>query len=107
MRKPPTQVISSYWLSPDGKQVTGPYSMPQIQAMHKIMPLPPTTPMKLEGTDYWATVADWLPVEPAPSQRQRQNRSRSSASNQSIPSWMLLAGLGLAVVAVVLYFFVL
>ncbi|HSI62237.1 MAG TPA: hypothetical protein VLE43_03940 [Candidatus Saccharimonadia bacterium] len=103
MKKPPTHVISSYWLSPDGKQVNGPYSMPQILAMHEIMPLAPTTPMKLEGADYWATVADWLPAAPSPSNR----RSKSTTSQQSIPSWMLLAGLGVAVVGVVLYYFVL
>jgi hypothetical protein len=103
MKKPPTHVISSYWLSPDGKQVTGPYSMPQILAMHKIMPMAPTTPMKLEGADYWATVADWLPSEPGSTSR----RSSSAQSRQSIPSWMLLAGLGVAVVGVVLYYFVL
>ncbi len=103
MKKPPTHVTSSYWLSPDGKQVNGPYSMPQILAMHQIMPLAPTTPMKLEGADYWATVADWLPSEPAHTSR----RSSSVQSRQAIPSWIPLAGLGLALAGVVFYFFVL
>jgi hypothetical protein len=108
MKKPPTQQhTNTYWLSPDGQQVNGPYSMPQIQAMHKMTPLAPTTPMRLEGTDDWATVADWLPMEPKLSQRQRQNRSKTNGSGQTIPSWVLLTGLGLAVVVVVLYFFVL
>jgi hypothetical protein len=103
MKKPPTHATSTYWLSPDGKHVNGPYSMTQILAMHNIMPLAPETPMRLEGTDSWATVADWLPAAPAPSQR----RSTSAASQQSIPSWMLLAALGVVAVGALLYFFVL
>ena len=108
MKKPPSQHTNTYWLSPDGQHVNGPYSMTQIQAMHQVMPLAPDMPMRLEGTDYWATVADWLPsVAPVSPRAQARASANSRAQGQSIPSWVLLAGLGLAVAAALYYFLVL
>lgn len=108
MKKPPTQHTNTYWLSPDGQHVNGPYSMTQIMAMHQVAPLAPDMPMRLEGTDSWATVADWLPSV-APQSPRAQARAAASvrSQGQTIPSWALLGGLGVAVAAVLYYFFVL
>lgn len=108
MKKPPTQHANTYWLCPDGQHVNGPYSMPQIMAMHQVAPLSPEMPMRLEGTDSWATVGDWLPAAVSQSPR-AQARAASSARSQgqSIPSWALFAGLGVAVVGVLYYYFML
>lgn len=111
MKQPPSPHTNTYWLCPDGQHVNGPFSMTQILAMHQLAPLAPDMPMRLEGTDSWATVADWLPAVVPPSPR-AQARSRDSAAasspdSQTIPPWMLLSALGLAVVGVVYYFLVL
>jgi hypothetical protein len=112
MKKPPSHHANTYWLSPDGQHVNGPYSMPQILAMHQVVPLAPDMPMRLEGTDYWATVADWLPAVVPQSPRALARHATATATatrpeSQTIPPWMLLGGLGVAVVAVLYYFFVL
>ncbi|RBP44334.1 hypothetical protein DES53_104153 [Roseimicrobium gellanilyticum] len=108
MKKPPSQHTNTYWLSPDGQHVNGPYSMTQILAMHQVAPLAPDMPMRLEGTDSWATVADWLPIVVPQSPRARAREAATArAQNPAIPPWTLLAGLGIAVAAVLYYFFVL
>ena len=77
-------------------------------AMHQVAPLSPDMPMRLEGTDTWATVGDWLPAAISQSPRAQARAAASArAEGQTIPSWALLGGLGVAVVAVLYYFFVL
>ncbi|MEZ0385768.1 MAG: hypothetical protein ACAI34_01780 [Verrucomicrobium sp.] len=70
MKKP--SMVNSYWLSRDGTDVQGPYSLQQIVKMHEMDPFPAETPMKGEDSEEWGTLGQWIPsakpkaITPAP-----------------------------------------
>ncbi|MEZ0386031.1 MAG: hypothetical protein ACAI34_03115 [Verrucomicrobium sp.] len=82
MKKPPENL--QYWLSRDGADVQGPYSLQQIERMHQMDPFPAETPMKSDDADTWSTLDRWfpsakpkvIPKEPHPTPLTEAPRSR-------------------------------
>lgn len=98
MKKPPT--TNSYWLSRDGTDVQGPYSLQQIQKMHQVDPFPAETPMKGEESEEWGTLGHWIPsAKPRPASPVPHPTALEQPPRTKVFIWLVLALLLLTVLA--------
>ncbi|WP_265595771.1 hypothetical protein [Verrucomicrobium sp. BvORR106] len=98
MKKPP--MTNSYWLSRDGAEVQGPYSLQQILKMHQVDPFPAETPMKDEGSDEWSTLEHWIPsAKPRPAGPVPHPTALEQPPRTKVFIWLVLGVLLLTVLA--------
>lgn len=91
---------NSYWLSRDGTDVQGPYSLPQIMQMHQADPFPAETPMRSDDAEEWHTVGHWIPsARPTPIPKEPHPTVLTEPPRSRIFIWLIVAALvALAVV---------